>query len=260
MLYDLLMESGRNLCDSFRILYVVHTAQNFVSFKIWLLIFFPFYRGMNDAHCVAGIARRTKMCTSFVFAFVFLFVFFLLLFFFVLFFFSCFFCCIFFFCFVFFFFFVFFFLCCFFHSFLNKTKNNQLSILIIWFQIIFMQNLRENSFEIKRNLNWTESTNDQGVMIIQLRAAIFERIRNVQIQALQTVFICLLSVPFLCIFHLWFKPNRRHVVYNDVTCDSITCSLRFTTCYWKSLCKMASALFPLEHFSFTDLWTEFCNQ
>ena len=45
-------------------------------------------------------------------------------------------------------------------------------------------------------------TNGHGGMIIQLRAAICEIIRNVQIQALQTVFICLLSLPFLCVFHL----------------------------------------------------------
>ena len=62
-------------------------------------------------------------------------------------------------------------------------------------------------------------------MIIQLRAAIFERIWNVQIQALQTVFICLLSLPFLCIFYLWFKHYRRWVVYNDVKRDFATCSL-----------------------------------
>ena len=45
-------------------------------------------------------------------------------------------------------------------------------------------------------------TNGHGGMIIQLRVAIFERIRNVQIQALQTVFICFLSLPFLCVFYL----------------------------------------------------------
>ena len=59
-----------------------------------------------------------------------------------------------------------------------------------------MQNLRENSFEIKRNLNWSKSA---GGMIIQLGAATFERIRNVQMQALQTIFICILSLPLLCI-------------------------------------------------------------
>ena len=68
-------------------------------------------------------------------------------------------------------------------------------------------------------------TNSQGRMIIQLRTAIFERIRNVQIQALSTVFICLLSLLFLCVFHLLFKRYRRHIVYNDVTCDSVTCYL-----------------------------------
>ena len=93
-----------------------------------------------------------------------------------------------------------------------------------------MQNLRENSFEIKQNLNWSKMqnklTDGQGGMIIQLRAAIFERIKNVQIQALQTVFIfCLLSLPFLCVFHLWFKCCRHHIVYNEVMRHSVTCSL-----------------------------------
>ena len=68
-------------------------------------------------------------------------------------------------------------------------------------------------------------TNSHGGMIIQLWAANFGRIRNVQIQAPQTVFICLLSLPFLCIFHLWFKHYWRHIVYNDVMRDSVTCSL-----------------------------------
>ena len=39
----------------------------------------------------------------------------------------------------------------------TKRKKIQLSFLIILFQIIFMQNLRENSFEMKRNLNSSES-------------------------------------------------------------------------------------------------------
>ena len=93
-----------------------------------------------------------------------------------------------------------------------------------------MQNLREKQRRNEAKFKFIRKrkntlANGHGGRIIQLRAAIFERIRNVQIQALQTVFICLLSLPFLCIFHLWFKPYRRHVVYNDVTRDSLTCSL-----------------------------------
>ena len=72
-------------------------------------------------------------------------------------------------------------------------------------------------------------TNGRGGMIIQLQATIFERIRNFQIQALQIVFISLLSLPFLCVFQLWFKRYQCHVVYNDVTCNSVTCSL--TLCH-----------------------------
>ena len=76
---------------------------------------------------------------------------------------------------------------------------------------------------IRKRKNKHTSGHDR--MIIQLRAAIFERIRNVQMQALQTVFICLLPLPFLCVFHFLFKPYRRHDVYNDLTRDSVTCSL-----------------------------------
>ena len=45
-----------------------------------------------------------------------------------------------------------------------------------------MQNLRENNFEMKQNLNWSKSARIQGEMIIQLQAAIFERIWNDRIQ------------------------------------------------------------------------------
>ena len=48
------------------------------------------------------------------------------------------------------------------------------------------------------------------MIIIQLQGAIFERIRNIQIQVLQTVL---------------FKHYRRRVVYNDITRDYITCYL-----------------------------------
>ena len=45
-------------------------------------------------------------------------------------------------------------------------------------------------------------TNGHGRVIIQLRAAIFERIRNAQIKAVQTVSISLLSATFSCVLHL----------------------------------------------------------
>ena len=45
-----------------------------------------------------------------------------------------------------------------------------------------MQNLRENSFEMKQNLNWSKSARIHGEMIIQLQATIFERIWNDRIQ------------------------------------------------------------------------------
>ena len=48
------------------------------------------------------------------------------------------------------------------------------------------------------------------MIIIQLQGAIFGRIRNIQIQVLQTVL---------------FKHYRRRVVCNDVTRDYVTCYL-----------------------------------
>ena len=45
-------------------------------------------------------------------------------------------------------------------------------------------------------------TDGHGGVIIQLRAAIFERIRNAQVKAVQTVSISLLSVTFSCVIRL----------------------------------------------------------
>ena len=44
--------------------------------------------------------------------------------------------------------------------------------------------------------------------------------------------------------------------------NSRFCNMLFdvTSVYWKSLCKMPSALFLLEHFSFIELWTKFFNR
>ena len=86
-------------------------------------------------------------------------------------------------------------------------------------------------------------TNGHGGVIIQLRAAIFERIGNVQIQALETVFICLLSVPFLCVFPslIQLLPTSRCLQWHNAR----FCNVLFdvTSCYRKSLCKMPSAFF-----------------
>ena len=68
-------------------------------------------------------------------------------------------------------------------------------------------------------------TNGHGGVIIQLRAAIFESIRNAQIKAVQTVSISLLSVTFSCVLRLLFKRCCCDVVYNDVMRDSVACSL-----------------------------------
>ena len=96
------------------------------------------------AHCMVGVARHTKMCTSFFFILIS-------------------------------------------NNFHAKLKGKQL------------RNKEKFKFIRKRK---NKLTNGHGGMIIQLRAAIFERIRNLQVQALQTVFICLLLLLFLCVFHL----------------------------------------------------------
>ena len=47
---------------------------------------------------------------------------------------------------------------------------------------MFIENLKENSFKMKFKLTWkfkSKFTNGPGRKIIQLQAAIFERIRNV---------------------------------------------------------------------------------
>ena len=126
--------------------------------------------------------------------------------------------------------------CCFFcfFSFITKRKKKSTANSYDLISNRFLAKIKGNQIlnEAKFKLIWRRKnklTNGHGGMIIQLRAAVFKRIRNVQMQALRSVFVCLLSLPFKCVFHLRFKRNRRHVVYNDVTRDSVTCSL--TLCH-----------------------------
>ena len=60
---------------------------------------------------------------------------------------------------------------------------------------------RKTKFELKRKRK-NKLTNGHGGVIIQLRAAIFERIRNAQIKTVQTVSISLLSATFSCVHRL----------------------------------------------------------
>ena len=78
-----------------------------------------------------------------------------------------------------------------------------------------MQNLRDEAkFKLTRQRK-NKLINGHGGMIIQLRAAIFERIWNVQIQALRNDFICLLSLPF-CAFFIFHSKDT------DVTLFELT--------------------------------------
>ena len=83
------------------------------------------------------------------------------------------------------------------------------------------QPLNKTKFKLNRKRK-NKLTNGHGGVIIQLRVAIFDRIRNTQIKAVQTVSISLLSVTFSCVLRLWFKRCCCDVVYNDVTRDSLT--------------------------------------
>ena len=126
-----------------------------------------------------------------------------------------------------------------------------------------MQNWTENSFEIKQNPDCSKSarinlpTVKAEWWIIQLRAVIFERIRNVQIQALQTVFISLLllSTVFMHFSYLIQTLPTSRLQWRNARFSNMLFDIK--SCYWKSLCKMSSALCLLEHFSFTEQWTNF---
>ena len=86
--------------------------------------------------------------------------------------------------------------------------------------IIVMQNLRENNYKMKTKIKLirkckNKRTNNNGGLIIHLRIATFERIRNIQIQALQS---------FSLLFYQW----RLHAFFifdsnaTDVTLFTMT--------------------------------------
>ena len=89
-----------------------------------------------------------------------------------------------------------------------------------------MQNLRENSFEIKQNLNWSENAR------INLPTVMAEWLFNSELPSLKesemSKYRFFKLFPFLfyhCRFYWWFKRYLRHVVYNYIKHDSVTCSL-----------------------------------
>ena len=71
-----------------------------------------------------------------------------------------------------------------------------------------------------------------GMIIIQLQDAMFEGIRNIQIQGLQTVL---------------FKHYRRRVVYNDVTRHYVTRYLTLSHVAENRNVKCPVHFFPLEY-------------
>ena len=187
----------------------------------FFFFFFSFHWGMNEKtdvlKCMAGIARYTKMCTSF------------------------------------------------FHLYFNETKQINCQFLKFNFKLFScMQILRENSSEIKQNLNWSESARKN------LPTCMREWLFNYELPALKKSEISKYSLFKL----FWFVFYRcRFVCFSSLIQTLPTshclqwrntrfCNVLFdvTPCYWKWPCKMHSALFPLEHFSFIELWTKFCNQ
>ena len=91
-------------------------------------------------------------------------------------------------------------------SFIPQGKeNSQLSILIISFHIIFIQNLRENSHKIKQNSNWTESAR------INLPTAMVEWLFNFELPSLKES-----ETPYLRLFKLFLLllcQRRFHALF-----------------------------------------------
>ena len=92
-----------------------------------------------------------------------------------------------------------------------------------------MQKLRESSFEIKRYLNWSESAriNLPTVMaewLFNFEPAIFEKNPKCTNTGSSDCFHFSSIFGVFMRFHLWFK-HYWQVVYDDVTRDSVTCSL-----------------------------------
>ena len=121
-----------------------------------------------------------------------------------------------------------------------------------------MQNLRENNFEIKRNLNWSARSR------INLPTVMVEWLFNSELPSLKEselskymLFKLFSFVFYHCRFYAFFIFDSNAT---DATMFTMTwfCNMLFdvTSCYWKSLCKMPSALFLLEHLSFIELWTK----
>ena len=108
----------------------------------------------------------------------------------------------------------------------KKSTVNSYNLISYHFHTTSEGKQPQNKTKFKLNRKHKNKlTNGHGGVIIQLRAAIFDRIRNAKIKAVQTVSISLLSAMFSCILRLWFKRCCCDVVYNDVTRDSIACSL-----------------------------------
>ena len=116
----------------------------------------------------------------------------------------------------------------FFPSYLKETKKSTVnSYNLISYHLRTKSKEKKNSHKIKQNSNWTESAriNLSTAMAEWLFSFELPSFRNAQIKAVQTVSISLLSATFSCVLRLWFKRFCCDVVYNDVTRDSIACSL-----------------------------------
>ena len=112
----------------------------------------------------------------------------------------------------------------------NGKKSTVSSYNLIWNH--FHTKLKGNSFEMKQNLNSSESAR------INLPTVMAEWLFNSKLPSLKESemsryrlfkLICLLSLLFLCVIHLWVRRYWRHVVNNDATRNSVTWSL--TLCH-----------------------------
>ena len=90
-----------------------------------------------------------------------------------------------------------------------------------------MQNLRKNSFEIKWNLNWSESARItsptvEAEWVLNCKLPFLKESEMPKYSLFKLFSFVFYHCYFLCIFYLWFRRYRRHVVYNDVTHNSVT--------------------------------------
>ena len=127
---------------------------------------------------------------------------------------------------------------------LQWNDKNQTSVLIILFQIIFMHNLRENIFEIKWNLNWSESAK---INFPKSRRNYYStpscyRWKNPKCPNTGASYFFHFHLSSIIAVFMRFSsliqtlPTSRCLQWRNARFCNVL--LNITSCYWKSRCKM----------------------